>query len=269
MCTALESPESSSQAQLRRLSDTLVQIRDRFRAIPADYERGRLLIGIQGEIFCRMEEFSNGHLVRHPEACGAEAWLSDISEWILYSNSAEEQHLRHEGRRYSLAMMKARLRDGVQRFDQHALQRLFAEDFQGYEEFEDSGDLLHAGYPYLPYTGTEGKMVLSVGKVEHFFRGGVDGIIDVSPISCMNGVVSEAIYPRLIQDHAGLPIKNVYVDGTGRDLISELEIFLELARTYQRNKPHPCCHSAMCCKRLCASVAEEETGLAPTFSVAS
>jgi predicted nucleotide-binding protein (sugar kinase/HSP70/actin superfamily) len=65
LCTTLETLESSPQTQLRRLSDTLVRIRDRFRAIPAHYERGRLLIGIQGEIFCRMEEFSNGHLIHH------------------------------------------------------------------------------------------------------------------------------------------------------------------------------------------------------------
>jgi predicted nucleotide-binding protein (sugar kinase/HSP70/actin superfamily) len=185
-----------------------------------------------------MEEFSNGHLIRNLEACGAEAWPSGISEWIWYSNRAEEQHLRHDGRRHALAMMKARLRDHVQCSDQHALQRLFAAEFQGYEESEGTGDLFQAGYPYLPYTGTEGEMVLSAGKVDHFFRHGVDGIIDVSPFSCMNGIVSEALYPRLSQDHAGLPIKNVYVDGTGRDLTSELEIFLELARTYQTGKPH-------------------------------
>ena len=82
-------------------------------------------------------------------------------------------------------------------------------------------------------------MVLSAGKVDCFFRSGVDGIIDVSPFSCMNGIVSEALYPRQSAEHAGLPVKNVYVDGTDRDLTSDLEIFLELARAYQRTKPHP------------------------------
>jgi len=82
-------------------------------------------------------------------------------------------------------------------------------------------------------------MVLSAGKVDCFFRKGVDGIIDVSPFTCMNGIVSESLYPRQRAEHAGLPIKNVYVDGTDRDLTSELEIFLELACSYQRVKPHP------------------------------
>ena len=81
-------------------------------------------------------------------------------------------------------------------------------------------------------------MVLSAGKVDHFFRHGVDGIIDVSPFSCMNGIVSEALYPRVSRDHADLPIKSVYVDGTEKDLTAELEIFVELARAYQQRKPH-------------------------------
>jgi predicted nucleotide-binding protein (sugar kinase/HSP70/actin superfamily) len=269
LCSALERPASSPRAQLVCLADTLIRIRDCFRTIPAHYESGRLLIGIQGEIFCRMEEFSNGHVIRRLEACGAEAWLSDLSEWIWYSNSEEEQRLRHGGRRYSLAMMTARLRDHVQRTDQHALHKLFAADFDGYEEPDSTCDLFGAGAPYLPYTCTEGEMVLSAGKVDHFFRRGADGILDVSPFSCMNGIVSEALYPRLSQDHAGIPIRNVYVDGTGRDLSPDLEIFLELARTYQRNKPYARRYPATFCERLFASESMENAGVAPTFSLAS
>jgi predicted nucleotide-binding protein (sugar kinase/HSP70/actin superfamily) len=81
-------------------------------------------------------------------------------------------------------------------------------------------------------------MVISAGKVDYFFRNGVDGIIDISPFSCMNGIVSEALYPRQSQEHAGLPIKNFYFDGKGGNLLHDLEIFLELARAYQARKPH-------------------------------
>jgi hypothetical protein len=82
-------------------------------------------------------------------------------------------------------------------------------------------------------------MVISAGKVDHLFRKGADGIIDISPFSCMNGIVSEALYPRQSAEHAGIPIKSFYFDGVARDLTDELEIFLELARAYQQRKPHP------------------------------
>ena len=70
-------------------------------------------------------------------------------------------------------------------------------------------------------------MVLPAGKVNYFFRKGVDGILDVNLFSCMNGIVSEALYPRRSQDQAGLPIKNIYVDGMSRDPTSDIVVSLE------------------------------------------
>jgi predicted nucleotide-binding protein (sugar kinase/HSP70/actin superfamily) len=239
LCTTLEAPSRRPREHLDALVATMVRIRDRFRDIPARYERGRLLIGIQGEIFCRLEEFSNDHLIRRLEACGGEGWLTDISEWIWYSNSDHERILRRDGKGISFSMLGAKLRDYIQRADEVALRAPFVEDFRGYEEPEDIEEVLQAGERYLPRTGTSGEMVLSAGTVDYYFRKGADGIIDISPFSCMNGIVSEALYPRQSQEHAGIPIKNFYFDGKGGDITDDLEIFLEMARTYQRRKPHP------------------------------
>ena len=239
LCAALETPLNSPGRHRACLVAALTGIRDRFRAMPARYERGRLLIGIQGEIFCRLEEFSNDHLIRRLEACGAEAWQSDVSEWVWYCNADQEATLRHAGGGCSLTMLAAKVRDRVQHADEAALRGPFVEDFRGYEDPEDVREVLRAGVRYLPQEGAGGEMVLSAGKVDCFFRRGVDGIIDVSPFSCMNGIVSEALYPRQSAEHAGLPVKNFYFDGTRRDLTPDIEIFLELARAYQRTKPHP------------------------------
>ncbi len=239
LCRTLERPERHSGAQLAALTDAMVKIRERFRRLPAEYDRERLFIGIQGELFCRLNDFSNDELIRRLETCGGEAWLSDITEWVWYCNS-EQRRLLREGRCcFSFAMFGAALRDHVQHADEAALRAPFAEDLLGYEEPEDLNRVLQAGDPSLPRESTSGEMVLSAGKVDYFFRKGVDGIIDISPFSCMNGIVSEALYPRLSLEHAGIPIKNFYFDGKERDLIGELEIFLELARAYRERKPHP------------------------------
>ena len=239
ICSALEAPGVRSRERLEDLVAALRIVRDRFRAIPARYDRGRLLIGIQGEIFCRMNEFCNDDLIRRLESCGGEAWLSDIVEWVWYCNNDQELALRRGGRRYSFSMLGAKLRDHIQRGDDISLRAPFAEDFVGYEEPGDIEEILRAGDRYLPQAGAGGEMVLSAGKVDYFFRRGVDGIIDISPFSCMNGIVSEALYPRQSQEHAGLPIKNFYFDGKGGDLTQGLEIFLEMARAYQSRKIHP------------------------------
>jgi predicted nucleotide-binding protein (sugar kinase/HSP70/actin superfamily) len=239
LCAGLEARGIPPRERFEALRVTLIRIRDRFRSLPARYERGRLLVGIQGEIFCRMDDFSNDQLIRRLEACGGEAWLSDISEWLWYCNNEQEHLLRVAGRRFSLAMLGAKLRDRLQHADEAALRAPFAEDFIGAEEPEDMEQLLRAGDRYLPQAGASGEMVISAGKVDYFFRKGVDGIIDISPFTCMNGIVSEALYPRQSQEHAGIPIKNFYFDGKGGDPTEELEIFLELCRSYQRRKPHP------------------------------
>jgi predicted nucleotide-binding protein (sugar kinase/HSP70/actin superfamily) len=256
LCATLERPARHPGDQLAALTSTLVQIRDRFRRIPGKYDRERLFIGIQGEIFCRLNDFSNEHLIRRLEACGGEAWLADISEWIWYCNTEQEDCLRNSWRRRLVAMLGAKVRDHIQHADEAALRAPFAEDFLGYAEPEHIDRFLRGADSYLPYESTSGEMVLSAAKVDYFFRKGVDGIIDISPFSCMNGIVSEALYPRASQEHAGLPIKNFYFDGKDRDVTCDLEVFLELARAYRERKPYarvyPACFEGGSRDGLCA-----------------
>jgi predicted nucleotide-binding protein (sugar kinase/HSP70/actin superfamily) len=125
------------------------------------------------------------------------------------------------------------------RRDEHAIYGAFADDFVGYEEPESVRDVLEMSFPYLPYTGALGEMVLSSGKCVYLFGKGADGIIDISPFTCMNGIVTEAVYPRLQKDLDNMPIRTFYFDGTQGDLERDVGIFLELARTYQRRKKKP------------------------------
>jgi predicted nucleotide-binding protein (sugar kinase/HSP70/actin superfamily) len=79
-------------------------------------------------------------------------------------------------------------------------------------------------------------MVLNVGRAIRLADRGVDGIIDISPFTCMNGIVCEAIYPRVSRDLDGLPIRTLYFDGTPQDLEGDLGVYLDLARSYQQRK---------------------------------
>ena len=123
----------------------------------------------------------------------------------------------------------------MQHGDEHALRAPFDEDWVGYEEPEIE-QLLELGAPYLPNYGVEGEMVLSVGKAVYLAQHGADGIIDISPFTCMNGIVSEAVYPKLSKDYSGIPIRNFYFDGTQSDLDRDLGIYMELARSYRSKK---------------------------------
>jgi predicted nucleotide-binding protein (sugar kinase/HSP70/actin superfamily) len=243
LCSTIEQSCADNDCQLEGIVAAMKRSRERFRRVPAHFDPGTPLIGVVGEIFCRLNTFSNEDLIRKLESYGAEGWLSDITEWVQYTNSEQLRKLKLRGRYWSLDMLKARIRWHVQTRDEHAIIEPFNEDFAGYEE-PSVYELFECAQPYLPNTGVLGEMVLSVGKAAYLAKRGADGIIDISPFTCMNGIVSEAVYPKLSKDYGGIPIRNFYFDGTQADLDRDLGIYMELARSYgekknyERSYPH-------------------------------
>ena len=233
----LETPGQSNRQRMGDLAAAMGRTRELFRAVPARYVKGRPLIGVVGEIFCRLNTFSNYDAVRKIEAHGGEAWMSDVTEWVWYTNWSQKDLLERDGKRVSLAMLAAAVKTAVQRHDEHRLLAPFEADFAGYEEPHDLfGEVLEPGWPYLPANGALGEMVLSIGKTVYLYEKGADGIIDISPFSCMNGIISEAVYHTVAADHDDIPIRNFYFDATSSNMERDLDIFMELASGYQRRK---------------------------------
>ncbi len=221
--------------QLEAMRAAMERARDRFRAVPAHRDRSKPLIGVVGEIFCRLNTFSNDDLIRRLEEYGAECWVSNITEWVWYTNSEQFRKLRLIGKQYSMDAFRAWIKNRIQHRDEETLMEPFREHFIGYEE-PPMKEVLKAAEPYLPPEGALGEMVLNVGKTVCLAAMGVDGIVDISPFTCMNGIVSEAVYPRLSRDLDGLPIRVFYFDGTESDLDRDLGVYIELARAYQARK---------------------------------
>lgn len=235
--------------RLKALGEALVKGRELFHAVPVRYVKDRPLICVVGEIFCRLNTFSNYDAVRKIEAHGGEAWLSDITEWVWYTNWSQKDRLRREGKGVSLSMLGAVVKNAVQRRDEQYLLGPFRDDFVGYEEPHDVyNDVLKPAWPYLPADGALGEMVLSVGKGIYVYHRGGDGIIDISPFSCMNGIVSESVYHEVSRDHDDIPIRNFYFDASSSNMERDLDIFMELTGAYQKRKKmtrrYPACFNA-------------------------
>ncbi len=236
LCRAIEQPVSGKQ-RMADILEVLTYARDEFHRIPINYNPEFPLIGIVGEIFCRMNDFSNDDLLRKIETFGAETWMSDITEWVWYTNVEHVKKLRAAGKRFSKDMLVAKIKNVIQRSDEHTLLKPFEEDFKGYEEPEDIQIILDYSDQYLPCPpGAGGEMVLNIGRAIYLYEKGVDGIVDISPFTCMNGIVSEALYPTVSRDHEDIPIRIFYFDGTQTDLDRDVGIFIELARNYKRKK---------------------------------
>jgi predicted nucleotide-binding protein (sugar kinase/HSP70/actin superfamily) len=236
LCGVLSIPKLSHKTRLKLLIEALIRTRCRFRNVKANYTITKPLIGIVGEIFCRLHDYSNDFLIKKLEEYGCETWMSDIAEWVLYTNVMHRQNLKLQNPKwFNMELLKSKIKEYFQHADEHALYEPFKEDFKGYEETQVL-NILEYSKPYLPYEGSLGEMVLSVGKAIYYYKKGADGIIDISPFTCMNGIITEAVFPNVSSDHDQLPIRNFYFDGTKQDIDRDVGIFVELATNYKNVK---------------------------------
>ena len=231
LCRTLEGTPAEPGVQLEALRDSHGACRDRFRKLAARRDRSQPLIGIVGEIFCRLNTFSNDNLVARAGTVRrrgvAERYRGvDLVHQLGALPEAEAGRPRcGRWRRWARGSASA-----CRSTTSTCWWMPFKDDFAGREE-PDIYEVLECARPYLPREGAFGEMVLNVGKVVYLAKKGAAGIIDISPFTCMNGIVCEAIYPRISRDLGGLPIRNFYFDGTQADLDRDLGVYMELART--------------------------------------
>ena len=228
----------ATEQRMKDLVAALTEAREEFHKISVRNLRKRPLIGVVGEIFCRLTSFTNDFTIRKIEEFGGECTLAHIVEWVWYTNLEHKKRLQHSGQMFTKAMLVANIKNHIQHKDEHRLYKVFEEDFRGYEE-PPITRLFKYSDPYLPHAGSLGEMTLSVGKAVFHYHQGCDGVVDISPFTCMNGIVTEAIYPKVSADHDDIPIRNFFFDGTQTDLDRDVGIFMELARTYQARKKRP------------------------------
>ncbi len=162
--------------------------------------------------------------------------MSDIAEWAWYTNDEQRWRLIRSGKRYSKDMLVAKIKFAIQHRDEHFLNAPLKAEFKGYEEPDHVHEILKYSRPYLPQEGALGEMVLNVGKSIYLHHKGADGIIDISPFTCMNGIVCETVYPQVSKDYDNFPIRIFYFDGAKVDLDRDVGIFLELAKNYKHKK---------------------------------
>ncbi len=235
-CNALADTSTAGSTKFKALKAELEQCSVLFHAVKVDRTEARPLIGVVGEIFCRLNDFSNEDLTKRIENHGGEVWVSDITEWILYGYTWEREEMRSFGGKWSRNYLTSILTEKVIKGDLHKLEGIFHELLAGREEPASVQVVLDNAAPYLdPHAGL-GEMTLNIGKAIYLHQKGVAGIVDISPFSCMNGIVSEAIYPTMSKALDNIPIKVFYFDGTQSTLDDDVEIFMELAMSYTRKK---------------------------------
>ncbi|MDD5085279.1 MAG: acyl-CoA dehydratase activase [Candidatus Omnitrophica bacterium] len=218
----------------KALDPVMRSIKEEFARIPRDRSRRKPLIGVVGEIFVRVNRFSNDSILERIEALGGEAWLASFSEWIFYLNHRVmedglwDRNLPH--------FLEGFIKDWVQRYDEHRLLRPFRSMW--YESLDEPPikKVIDNAAPFLtPAFG--GEAILSIGKAIEFIRHGASGIVNVMPFTCLPGMVVSAISKRIREELDNVPWLNITFDGqheTGT--LTRLEAFLYQAKQYQERK---------------------------------
>ena len=206
---------------------------DRFHQIEVDGPGSKPLIGIVGEIFVRLNRFSNEDVTRRIEEFGGEAWIAPLTEWILYVNTISKE--RSLQKKSFANLLKVFLTDYYQKKDERRLERLFKDTLRHFGE-PKTKSLFKKAKPYID-SSFEGEAILSVGKTIDFAKRGVSGIVNIMPFTCMPGTIVSTLLKRYREENSNIPILNMAYDGQEQtNTLTRLEAFMYQTKEFQNRK---------------------------------
>ena len=191
------------------------------------------LIGIVGEIFVRLNRFSNEDVIRKIEQLGGEARIAPLTEWILYVNAVSK---RNSLRKRSMSnLLKVFITDYYQKKDEHHLEKLFKGHLRHHGEPKTTA-IFRMAKPYLD-SSFEGEAILSIGKSIDFAERGASGVVNIMPFTCMPGTIVSTLLKRYREENSNIPILNMAYDGQEQtNTLTRLEAFMFQAKEFQGRK---------------------------------
>jgi predicted nucleotide-binding protein (sugar kinase/HSP70/actin superfamily) len=186
-----------------------------------------------GEIFVRLNRFSNEDVIRRIEEFGGEAWIAPLTEWILYVNTISKE--RSLQKKSFANLLKVFLTDYYQKKDERRLERLFKDTLRHFGE-PKTKSLFKKAKPYID-SSFEGEAILSVGKTIDFAKRGVSGIVNIMPFTCMPGTIVSTLLKRYREENSNIPILNMAYDGQEQtNTLTRLEAFMYQTKEFQNRK---------------------------------
>lgn len=202
-----------------------------FEALPVDRSDPRPLIGMVGEIYLRFNTYSNQNIIRQVEAAGGEVMVASMMEWVYFTNWYVKAFARHIGEHMEFLTMS--LVDMYQQRQEHKLVKP-VEHLLKHPHETPLTQIIDNLQPYYdPFLATEA--VLSIGKTIDFARNGLCGILNIMPFSCMPGIITAGMAPRLRADLDNIPWLDIIYDAQeGTNINTRLEAFMYQAVQFQR-----------------------------------
>ncbi|MFH1407350.1 MAG: hypothetical protein ABIH01_05065 [Candidatus Omnitrophota bacterium] len=212
------------------IPDAMRRIKDLFAAVRIDVSIKRPRIGIVGEVFIRLNRFSNQNIARFVEELGGEAQVSPLSEWIFWTVHTHLERCIKE-RTYT-KFLKALLRDIVQRVEEERLYGYFKGLLRDMHEPAMQTVMKYAS-PYANFS-FGGEAILTIGKAIDYVKKGACGILNLMPFTCMPSTVVAGLAKRIRADYGWVPWLDIAYDAQEEvNIRTRLEAFMYQANKFQ------------------------------------
>lgn len=191
----------------------------------------RPLIGIVGEIYVRLNPFTNGNLVETIEDAGGEAWVAPLSEWFHYLAVLEKMRAKEEK-----SPLGVRLKSTIKKAYMMKRENDLTNKMRvviGDRTEPHIGSTLRAGETVFPRQ-FDGESILTVGRAIEFAKNGADLVVNCSPFGCMPGTLTSGIFQRL-EAKMGVPVVSLFFDGE-TDLKPLVRTYLSNVRMRKRDE---------------------------------
>ena len=206
-------------------------IAKQFEALSVDRSEPRPLVGLVGEIYIRLNNYANQNLIQKVEDSGGEVTIASMMEWIYFANWFVKDDAWRSNSFWNFLNMSV-----VDFYQQHQENKLLkpVEHLLKHPHETPIAKLTDNIRPYYdPTLDTEA--VLSMGKAIDFANKGLSGILNLMPFSCMPGIITAGIAPRIRADLGNIPWLDVIFDAQGSTHFNtRLEAFMYQATQYQR-----------------------------------
>lgn len=217
----------------RKMVETMKWVARQFEALPINRAQPRPLIGLVGEIYLRFNSYSNQQLIRQVEAAGGEVLLASMSEWIYFANWDWKVHSRRIGlyQEFFATWLSELYQQHIERKLTKPVEHLLKHPHE-----TPMAQLMNSLRPYYdPALSTEA--VLSMGQAINMAQSGLSGILNVMPFSCMPGIITAGMAPRLRADLDNIPWLDISYDAQGgTNIKTRLEAFMYQTMQFQRRK---------------------------------
>ncbi|MFN2200289.1 MAG: hypothetical protein ACK2UO_03740 [Caldilineaceae bacterium] len=213
------------------LKEAITWIGKQYESMPQVPDQDKPIIGVIGEIYVRFTPYANQNIILRVEELEGEVVLASMMEWLYLTTWNPAYYAWIKGNRRESLVHK--VTEYYQRYREHKFTKT-VEHLLRHPYEKSTGELRALLKPYLePDVQTEA--VMSLAKAVELAHDGASGILAVMPFSCMPGLITAAIAPRVRRDLNNIPWLDLSFDlQKSTNVQTRLEAFMYQAQHFQR-----------------------------------